>query len=80
MTLDSSGNLGIGGTVSAKGYRIAGEGRNTTTHFTVEKADNGFILRSGRHDGDIAKVKVASSIEELKDLFIATMVEHRMEE
>ena len=43
MTLDSNGNLSIGGAVSAKGYRIAGEGRNTTTHFTVEKADNGFI-------------------------------------
>jgi len=45
----------------------------------VERVDNGFILRSGRNNGDIAKTKVCSSIEEVKDLFIAALVEYQLE-
>jgi hypothetical protein len=48
-------------------------------HFTVEKVDNGFILRSAKSMGDLSKTKIASNADELKDLFIASIVEHRME-
>ena len=51
----------------------------STVHFTVEKVDNGFILRSAKQIGEVAKVKIAADIDELKDLFIASLVEHRME-
>ena len=49
------------------------------THFTVEKVDNGFILRAGRFNGDIAKTKVCSSMEEVKDLFVAVLVEYQLD-
>ena len=52
---------------------------NPTVMFSVERVDNGFILRSGRNNGDIAKTKVCSSIEEVKDLFIAALVEYQLE-
>jgi hypothetical protein len=48
-------------------------------HFTVEKVDNGFILRSAKSMGDLNKTKIAANADELKDLFIASIVEHRME-
>jgi hypothetical protein len=49
------------------------------THFTVEKVDNGFILRAGRFNGDIAKTKVCSSMDEVKDLFVAVLVEYQLD-
>lgn len=52
---------------------------NNVSHFTVEKVDNGFILRSGRFQGDISKTKVCSSIEEVKDLFVAVLVEYQLD-
>ena len=52
---------------------------NPTAHFSVERVDNGFILRSGRFNGDISKTKVCSSIEEVKDLFVAVLVEYQLE-
>ena len=52
---------------------------NTTVMFTVERVDNGFILRSGRNNGDISKTRVCSSIEEVKDLFVAVLVEYQLE-
>lgn len=52
---------------------------NTTVMFTVERVDNGFILRSGRNNGDISKTKVCSSIEEVKDLFVAVLVEYQLD-
>ena len=52
---------------------------STTVMFTVEREDNGFIVRSGRNNGDIAKTRVCSSIEEVKDLFVAVLVEYQLE-
>ena len=52
---------------------------NPTAHFSVERVDNGFILRSGRFNGDISKTKVCTSIEEVKDLFVAVLVEYQLE-
>jgi len=52
---------------------------NPTAHFSVERVDNGFILRSGRFNGDISKTKVCSSINEVKDLFVAVLVEYQLE-
>ena len=60
---------------------LSNKGRtfNNVSHFTVEKVDNGFILRSGRFQGDISKTKVRSSIEEVKDLFVAVLVEYQLD-
>ena len=46
---------------------------------SVEKVDNGYILRSGREEGEIAKVRICSTIDELRDLFVATIVEYQLE-
>lgn len=46
---------------------------------SVEKVDNGYILRSSKHEGEIAKVKICTNMDELKDLFVATLVEHQLE-
>lgn len=43
------------------------------THFSVEKVDNGFILRSGKYS------KVCGSMDELKDLFVSIMVEKQLD-
>lgn len=44
-----------------------------TRSFTVEKVDNGFVLRSGR------KAKVCKDMDELRDFFVAIMVEHQLD-
>lgn len=44
-----------------------------TMAFTVEKVDNGFILRSGKHS------KICKDMDDLKDLFIATIVEQQLD-
>ena len=41
--------------------------------FQVERVDNGFVLRSG------VKAKVCKDMEELRDFFVAIMVEHQMD-
>ena len=48
-------------------------------YFTVEKVDNGFILKGSRNEGDIAKVKICKDMDELKDLFVSTLVEYQLE-
>ena len=48
-------------------------------HFTVEKVDNGFILKGSRTEGDIAKVKICKDMDELKDLFVSTLIEYQLE-
>jgi hypothetical protein len=70
--------IGSGGTISNSPYQPNAK-LNPTVMFSVERVDNGFILRSGRNNGDIAKTKVCSSIEEVKDLFIAALVEYQLE-
>ena len=44
-----------------------------TRQFTVEKVDNGFILRSGRYS------KICKDMEELSNQFIAVMVEAQLD-
>ena len=46
---------------------------HNTTSFTVEKVDNGFILRSGKYS------KVCKDMDELRDLFISIMVEQQLD-
>lgn len=41
--------------------------------FTVEKVNNGFILRSGKYS------KICKDMDELKDQFIATIVEQQLD-
>jgi hypothetical protein len=41
--------------------------------FTVEKVDNGFIIRSGKYS------KICKDMDELKDQFIATIVEQQLD-
>lgn len=45
---------------------------------TVEKVENGFILRVIHKQGDVPKVYVAHNADELKDLFIAAIVAERV--
>jgi hypothetical protein len=72
--------LGSGVTTAVGTFPYASNnGLNPTVTFSVERVDNGFILRSGRFQGDIAKTKVCSSIEEVKDLFVAVLVEYQLE-
>lgn len=47
--------------------------RNTIKQFTVEKVDNGFILRSGKYS------KICKDMEELSQQFIATIVEQQLD-
>jgi hypothetical protein len=46
---------------------------HSTTSFTVEEVDNGFILRSGKYS------KICKDMDELKDQFIATIVEQQLD-
>lgn len=72
--------IGSGGTGNSNfPYQTPKPQPNTTVMFTVERVDNGFILRSGKNNGDISKTKVCSSIEEVKDLFVAVLVEYQLE-
>jgi len=47
--------------------------QDTTRQFTVEKVDNGFILRSGKYS------KICKDMEELSQQFIATIVEQQLD-
>lgn len=47
-------------------------------HAAVEKVDNGFILRMGP-EGHIVKVKICRDMDELKDMFVATLVDFQLE-
>ena len=44
-----------------------------TRSFTVEKVDNGFVLRSG------SKAKVCKDMDELRDFFVSIMVEYQLD-
>lgn len=52
---------------------------NRQVRFLVEKVDNGFILRSGRYEADIQKTKICKDIDELRDMFVAVLVDYKME-
>lgn len=77
VTLSSNGSLGIGTTANWNGTSWGS--RPKQIGLSVEKVDNGYILRSGREEGEIAKVRICSTIEELRDLFVATIVEYQLE-
>ena len=49
------------------------EPNRPTRQFSVEKVDNGFILRSGRYS------KICKDMEELSDQFVAIMVEAQLD-
>ena len=76
MTIGGNGNMGIGTSTSSWTAQYQ---HNNIVRLSVEKVDNGFILRSSKNEGEIAKVKICNSIDELKDLFVATLVEHQLE-
>ena len=42
-------------------------------NFTVEKVDNGYILRSGKYS------KICKDMDDLKDQFIVTIVEQQLD-
>ena len=44
-----------------------------TQHFSVEKVDNGFIIRSGKY------TKICNNMEELAAQFVAVMVEKQLD-
>lgn len=48
-------------------------------HFTVEKVDNGYIFRAAKYQGGTAKVKVCATADELRDIFISTLVEYQLD-
>jgi hypothetical protein len=52
---------------------VMGTDRDTTRMFTVEKVDNGFILRSGKYS------KICKDMEELSNQFVAIMVEAQLD-
>jgi hypothetical protein len=72
MSIDSSGNLGVG--TNPLRNRVAPQ-----VHFTVKKVDNGFILKGSRNLGDTQKIKICKDMDELKDLFVSSMVEYELE-
>jgi len=47
--------------------------KDTTRQFTVEKVDNGFIIRSGKYS------KVCKDMTELSEQFVAIMVEAQLD-
>ena len=73
MSIDSNGGMGIGAV--SNGMYAAMNNAN----FTVEKVDNGYILRCAKRQGDVVKVKICKDMDELKDLFVATLVEYQLE-
>jgi len=52
---------------------VMGTDRDTTRMFTVEKVDNGFVLRSGKY------TKICKDMDDLADQFIAIMVEAQLD-
>jgi hypothetical protein len=74
---NSANSIGIGmGAVNQAWPQAPLEPRvfmHNTTSFTVEKVDNGFILRSGKYS------KVCKDMDELRDLFISIMVEQQLD-
>lgn len=59
--------------------RVQGIAHPDVFNFSVEKVDNGFVLRSGGYEGALAKTRIAKDVDELKDMFVQILVEHRME-
>ncbi len=53
---------------------------HASVRITVEKVDNGYIMRSSKHEGELAKVKICTNMDELRDLFVATLIEHQLEQ
>ena len=49
------------------------ESQRPTRQFSVEKVDNGFIIRSGKYS------KICKDMEELSNQFIAIMVEAQLD-
>lgn len=53
---------------------------HASVRMTVEKVDNGYIMRSSKYEGEVAKVKICTNMDELRDLFVATLIEHQLEQ
>lgn len=56
-----------------QGLEAERQRQDSTRQFTVEKVDNGFILRSGKYS------KICKDVEELSNQFIAIMVEAQLD-
>ena len=50
-----------------------------STRFEVQRANNGFILRTARMEGGRVVVHIAATIEELRDLITTELVTQKME-
>lgn len=77
MTLDSSGNLGIG-----TGYAIYGRDNMIVFRgqIEVERAANGFVVRIGTRQGDVATTYVAKDVSEVNGIITAEMVKFKLED
>ena len=64
--------ISVGGTYNPNSMSHESSFENTRS-FTVEKVDNGFVLRSGR------KAKVCKDMDELRDFFVSIMVEYQLD-
>ena len=53
--------------------------QKNSASFTVEKVDNGYILRVGQYEGGMYKTRICKDMDELRDLFVASMVEIQLE-
>ena len=73
---NSANNIGIGMGAVNQAWApspVMGTDRDTTRMFTVEKVDNGFIIRSGKYS------KICKDMEELSNQFVAIMVEAQLD-
>jgi len=80
MTLDSNGNLGIG-TIAPGQYKM--NTINTIVfrgNIEVERAANGFVVRIGTRQGDIATTYVAKDVSEVNGIITAEMVKFKLED
>lgn len=51
-----------------------------STHMEVSRAENGYLVRFARHQGDIAKTYIATSIEEVRTIIAAEMAVVQLED
>lgn len=51
-----------------------------SSHMEVSRAENGYLVRFARHQGDIAKTYIATSIEEVRTIIAAEMAVVQLED
>lgn len=71
-------NILLGPQVYRAQYEFETTGWTMLYHMSVEKAENGYILKVTHKQGDTAKLYVAADTEELQRVFIAALVAERV--